>query len=36
MEFKTLFAILKNRISDGLDVSQFFRDVMAMITDVSE
>lgn len=36
MEFKTLFAILKNRISDGLDVPQFFRDVMAMITDVSE
>lgn len=36
VEFKTLFKILKNRISDGYDVPQFFRDLMAMITTVSE
>lgn len=36
MEFKDLFAILKNRISDGADAVYFFRDLMAMITEVTE
>ena len=36
MEFKTLFKILKNRIGDGCDVPEFFRELIAMITAVSE
>lgn len=36
MEFKTLFSILKNRLSDGDDVPCFFRELMAMITSVTE
>lgn len=36
MEFKTFFSIMKNRISDGADVPYFFRDLIAMITTVSE
>lgn len=36
MEFKVLFSTLKNRISDGYDVPEFFRDLFAMITDVPE
>ena len=36
MEFKEFFSILKNRISDGYDVPEFFRDLFAMITDVPE
>lgn len=36
MEFKDFFSILKKRISDGADVPYFFRDLIAMITDVSE
>lgn len=36
MEFKDFFSTLKNRISDGYDVPQFFRDLFAMITDVPE
>ena len=36
MEFKTLFKILKNRIGDGCDVPEFFRELIAMIKDVSE
>lgn len=36
MEFKEFFALMKNRISDGTDVPEFFRDLIAMITDVSE
>lgn len=36
MEFKIFFSTLKNRISDGYDVPQFFRDLFAMITDVPE
>lgn len=36
MEFKEFFSTLKNRISDGYDVPQFFRDLFAMITDVPE
>ena len=28
--------MMKNRISDGLDVPHFFRDLVAMITDVTE
>ncbi|WP_230975030.1 hypothetical protein [Aminipila luticellarii] len=30
------FSMLKNRISDGADVPYFFRDLIAMITDVAE
>lgn len=36
MEFKAFFSMLKNRISDGADVPYFFRDLIAMITDVTE
>lgn len=36
MEFKTFFSMMKNRISDGADVPYFFRDLVAMITDVTE
>lgn len=36
MEFKDFFSMMKNRISDGLDVPRFFRDLVAMITDVTE
>ena len=36
MEFKTFFSTLKNRISNGCDVPEFFRDLIAMITDVPE
>lgn len=36
MEFKDFFSTLKNRISDGYDVPQFFRDLFAMITEVPE
>ena len=36
MEFKDFFSTLKNRISDGYDVPQFFRDLFAMITYVPE
>lgn len=36
MEFKVFFSTLKNRISDGYDVPEFFRDLFAMITDVPE
>ena len=36
MEFKVFFSTLKNRISNGYDVPEFFRDLFAMITDVSE
>lgn len=36
MDFKTMFSILKNRLSDGDDVPSFFRELMAMITSVSE
>lgn len=36
MEFKTLFQILKKHLSDGHDVPYFFRDLMAMLTEVSE
>lgn len=36
MEFKDFFSILKKQISDGADVPYFFRDLIAMITDVSE
>lgn len=36
VEFKTLFSILKKYMSDGYDVPQFFRDLMAMVTTVSE
>ena len=36
MEFKTLFSILKDRLSDGDDVPYFFRELMAMITSVTE
>ena len=36
MEFKTLFPILKKHLADGYDVPTFFRDLMAMITTVTE
>lgn len=36
MEFKDFFNLLKKRISDGQDVPSFFRELVAMITDVSE
>lgn len=36
MEFKTLFSILKKHLADGEDVPYFFRDLMAMITTVTE
>lgn len=36
MEFKVFFSTMKNRISDGYDVPEFFRDLFAMITDVPE
>lgn len=36
VEFKDFFSMMKNRISDGADVPYFFRDLMAMITDVTE
>ena len=36
MEFKTLFPILKKYLADGDDVPAFFRELMAMITTVTE
>jgi hypothetical protein len=36
VEFKVFFSMMKNRISDGADVPYFFRDLVAMITDVTE
>ena len=36
VEFKDFFSMMKNRISDGADVPYFFRDLIAMITDVAE
>lgn len=36
LEFKTLFQILKKHLADGYDVPHFFRDLMAMLTEVSE
>lgn len=36
MEFKEFFSMMKNRISNGADVPYFFRDLIAMITDVTE
>jgi hypothetical protein len=36
LEFKTLFSILKKHMSDGDDVPYFFREIMAMITTVTE
>ena len=36
MEFKEFFSMIKNRISDGADVPYFFKDLIAMITDVME
>lgn len=36
MEFKIFFATLKNRISNGYDVPEFFREIFAMITEVPE
>lgn len=36
MDFKTIFGILKKYLADGYDVPDFFRDLMAMMTDVSE
>lgn len=36
LEFKTLFQILKKHLADGYDVPHFFRDLMAMLTEVTE
>jgi hypothetical protein len=36
LEFKTLFSILKKYMADGDDVPDFFREIMAMITTVTE
>lgn len=36
MEFKEFFSMMKNRISDGADVPYFFKNLIAMITDVAE
>lgn len=36
VEFKKLFEILKKYMADGYDVPQFFRELMALITTVSE
>ena len=36
MEFKTLFPIFKKYLADGADVPYFFRELMAMITTVTE
>ena len=36
MEFKGFFSMMKNRILDGADVPYFFKDLIAMITDVTE
>ncbi|MCR0327041.1 hypothetical protein MKA58_06515 [[Clostridium] innocuum] len=36
MQFKVFFSMLKKRISDGADVPYFFKDLIAMITDVVE
>lgn len=36
VEFKEFFSMMKNRISNGTDVPYFFKDLIAMITDVAE
>lgn len=36
VEFKEFFSMMKNRISDGADVPYFFKNLIAMITDVAE
>lgn len=36
MEFKTLFPILKKYLADDADVPCFFRELMAMVTTVTE
>ena len=36
VEFKEFFSMMKKRISDGADVPYFFKDLVAMITDVTE
>lgn len=36
MEFEILFPVLRKHLSDGMDVPEFFRELAAQITDVSE
>lgn len=36
MDFKTFFTLLKNRISDGMDVPEFMRYLISIITELSE
>lgn len=36
VDFKEFFSMMKKRISDGADVPYFFKDLVAMITDVTE
>ena len=35
MDFKTIFGILKKYLADGYEVPEFFRDLMALTTEVS-
>lgn len=36
MEFKEFFNLMKNRISDGMDIPEFFPELMSMITKVPD
>lgn len=36
MEFRTLFSVLRKRLSDGYDVPMYCRELFAQLTDVSE
>ena len=36
MEFKEFYSMMKNRISNGADVPRFFRELVSMITNVTE
>lgn len=36
MDFKTLFPILKKHLSDGMNIPDFFRELMAMVTLIDE
>ncbi len=36
VEFKEFFSMMKNRISDSADIPYFFRDLISMITNVTE
>ncbi|RIY25502.1 HNH endonuclease, partial [Bifidobacteriaceae bacterium WP021] len=36
LDFKTFYSLLRNHINDGHDASTFVKELIAMITDVSE